>query len=315
MRVAVGYSLYPPNCETFFYGEVEDYIVTIKPKIDYSNCTSENNNSKYEWIESFSMGPYTNDSGDNGGYALFDNNPPWSFNLNGEAYEVKYNIGLLWNFTETVNIWIDLDQSGYFEDSELIYSHRSYMINPSQMINGGRISIPRGVNTKPGITRMRVALKFLDKAKGCENNIYGEVEDYTIRLVPATFDSYTQKSITAQNKSVNFDQKESDQTLSSIPPSRDEIVKDQNQDSFTLFPNPANDIVSFNFTLNSKSSSEGGVIIYNILGKEVQRLEKVFTKGVNNFNVSVKNFSTGIYSVKLYQNKSSKIFRKRLIIE
>lgn len=305
IRVALGYNSYPANCESFFYGEVEDYIVTIKPKVDYSNCQSENHDSSLEWIDSFSMGSYTNNSGNNNGYTFFENEPIWYFNL-GEYYDLSYTIGLGANYMEDISVWIDVDQSGYFEDRELIYNHNSYMSSPSETISGERIQIPREDIAKTGKTRMRVALRWNNRAPSCGNYSYGEVEDYNIWLNP--FEPFG-GNFTTNNTN------EENQNLSSTTILNEEVAESSNVDIFTLHPNPASDILLLNFVLTSQSLSEGSFIIYNILGQEVKRLDETFTKGSNQFSINIKDLSAGMYTVLLNQSQTTKTHRKRLIIK
>ena len=70
MRVQMKYNGSGSVCETFDYGEVEDYTVNIigasLPPVSY--CDSKGSNSNYEWIESVKVGSITKTSGNDGGY-------------------------------------------------------------------------------------------------------------------------------------------------------------------------------------------------------------------------------------------------------
>ena len=132
---------------------------------------------------------------------------------------------------------------------------------------------------------MRIALNYYNESSGCEDRLLGEVEDYTIILVPNPLHQRSNDVATAQKTTINNIQKKSNQGLRSTPPKRKKIIENSIVDIFTLHPNPANDIVLFNFTLNSESSSEGSIVVYDILGRVVKRLEKTFTKGINKLNV------------------------------
>ncbi|WP_329905531.1 C10 family peptidase [Porphyromonas pogonae] len=68
--------------------------------------------------------------------------------------------------------WIDLDNNGIFESSEMILNQ-----NTSNVINGN-LNLPKGL--KPGSYRVRVTMKYDAQPAPCETFNHGEVEDYTL---------------------------------------------------------------------------------------------------------------------------------------
>lgn len=82
---------------------------------------------------------------------------------------------------DQVKVWIDYDQSGTFEASELAFS-----TDPQAGPYTGNITIP--LDATPGNTRLRIRLYDGIFGSGndtpCGNDDYGQVEDYTINIQP-----------------------------------------------------------------------------------------------------------------------------------
>jgi len=145
---------------------------------DLDYCSSNGQSVVDEWIQSVSFDAFTNDSGSNGGYADFTDNPylmtigvPQNFTLtpgfSGTA------------FTERWRIWIDYNQNGTFEAGELVYDSNT----ASTTAVSGSFTIPGTALT--GSTRMRISMKYIGGFGGtaqtaCESFQYGEVEDYCV---------------------------------------------------------------------------------------------------------------------------------------
>lgn len=136
--------------------------------------------SQNEWIESFEIDNYLFETGDNDGYLLQDShiilNP-------GEDYPFTLVPGYeAQNLPEYTRIWLDVNQDGIFDTSELLYNQGS----ASTAIVNGTITIPTSATT--GSTRMRVQMSFQGNPSAplpsqCGNFVSGEVEDYCINIV------------------------------------------------------------------------------------------------------------------------------------
>lgn len=88
------------------------------------------------------------------------------------------------SYTEYFRVWIDYNINGIFEDAEIAYQG---ILNapPNGTLSGtlnGNIIVPATAST--GTTRMRVSMKRNAYATACEIFPNGEVEDYTVNLVP-----------------------------------------------------------------------------------------------------------------------------------
>lgn len=157
--------------------------------LDLAYCTPEGFNTVDEWIDSVQVHTLSNASGDNGGYGDFTGLLPALPLQVGSSYPIFLAPGFSGiPFAEFFRIWIDLDQSGTFEESELVFSSSL----PSELPVEDSISIPADALLGP--TRMRIGMKFdaLGPDEVCSpfGFDFGEMEDYCIELIdPRTCDS------------------------------------------------------------------------------------------------------------------------------
>lgn len=315
IRIRVSFEYFNPtesNCDNFDYGEVEDYIVTLVGDVDYSECDKNLDvRSDFEWIESFSLGPYSNNSGNNGGYALFDETT-WTF-YQDEAYDLDYSISLDSDYYESVAIWIDYNKDGTFEDFEKIYSHGDNYTAPLETLTSSLIipSNVNGVQLESGFTRMRIALKYYDEPRGCnEHFLWGELEDYKVLILPPDDSgggNASRSAPTTETKKVKNFKKEEDVAAED----KDDF------DFFTLHPNPTDSKVYVRYTLKDTESSRAKITIYNTIGNVVYESNAAltFTKGKNEVELDVGNLSSGAYIIHLLHNHSTKILTNRLLVE
>lgn len=140
-----------------------------------SYCTSQGNNSSYEWIASVNLGSFTNNSGA-AGYSDFTSQ---TVNVDeGQTYSLSLTPGFSGTvYNEYWKIWIDYNADGDFSDAgELAFDAGAL----SSSTVSGSISIPAGLSGTT--TRMRVSMKWNASQTECESFSYGEVEDYTIAI-------------------------------------------------------------------------------------------------------------------------------------
>lgn len=138
-------------------------------------CPAIGVSSAFEWIQGLQLGPLTNISGDNGGYADF-----------GDSFSATYTAGSTYSFTgvvgfpqgpfsETWVAWMDFNQDGDFDDA----GEELFSIFGQTQVNGS-FSIP--TNAINGSIKLRVAMGF-SVADICENLSEGEIEDYCVDIV------------------------------------------------------------------------------------------------------------------------------------
>ncbi|MCB0569184.1 MAG: S8 family serine peptidase [Phaeodactylibacter sp.] len=141
-------------------------------------CFSEGTNATYNWIESIELGNIQNTSGNNGGYASFAGTPSLQPELvAGESLDLVLAPGFYSNaFLVNWAVWIDLNEDGDYADA-------GEQVLPVQSGNGtvyATLSIPPDVS--PGLKPLRISMAFGIVPEPCEGFVYGEVEDYAIRI-------------------------------------------------------------------------------------------------------------------------------------
>lgn len=232
MRVSMKYNGIPTSCETFSYGEVEDYTVIIggssTPPVEY--CASKGNNVSDEWIQRVQLGSINNNSGKNNGYGNFVSQ---STNLT-KGVSNSIIITPAWSgstYNEGYAVWIDYNQNGSFNDSgELVYSRSA--TNASSVT--GSFTVP--ASAQNGSTRMRVSMKYNGIPTSCETFSYGEVEDYTV-VISANGGNSTQSM---------------DDAFASM-------------ESVSIYPNPVKDILN----INAVGKTVQSLKVYDLSGKIV----------------------------------------------
>lgn len=136
------------------------------------SCNQRGKSTKFEWIESVSLGNYTNESGDDGGYGDY------------RAEQIAVDPGALAirlvpyfkgnPYNEYWRIWIDWNEDGDFLDAgEQVFQ------GISNAPIDAEINIPEGLT---GTRVLRVAAKYASYPTACVDFSYGEVEDYTLEF-------------------------------------------------------------------------------------------------------------------------------------
>lgn len=98
----------------------------------------------------------------------------------GATYTISLTTGSDADYPAYYAVWIDYNNNGTFEATERVFS----IATTADVVATGSFTLPSDVN--PITTRMRVSLSNSPGIPApCENINIGEVEDYTINLVPA----------------------------------------------------------------------------------------------------------------------------------
>jgi len=157
-------------------------VSVTTPAASVTYCTSKGSNYSYEWIDLVQLNTINNVTTANAGYGDFTS---LSTSLTtGTSYSVSFSAGFKSSsYTEYWYIWIDYDQDGSFESTELI--------NSTSSTSSGTLSKTFTVPTTAtkGSTRMRVTMKYNSAPTACETFSYGEVEDYTVNIVAGVADT------------------------------------------------------------------------------------------------------------------------------
>jgi hypothetical protein len=186
-----------------------------------------------EWIESFTLNGVTTTSGDNNGYA--DANATNSISLDlGESYSFNLIPGFgAQTLPEYTRIWLDANQNGTFETSELIFNQGGTSFGAT----AGNIIIP--ATAELGSTRLRVQMAYQGTGQTtlptvCGNFTWGEVEDYCVTIT------------------------ESNVGIAQISP-----------EDLKVYPNPTQGLVYFNW---KKKQGKAILSITDLIGKEIHEL-------------------------------------------
>jgi GEVED domain/HYR domain/CARDB/Domain of unknown function DUF11 len=159
-------------------GNVLSYSVgTPNPTNTY--CVSKGNAPWQEWIANVQFGTINNAS-QKEGYGNFTSQTTTV--TKGQSYPLSITQGFSWapdptNTTQQGKVWIDYNQNGTFEDTELAASFTRTTVTAN-------ITIPTTALT--GATRMRVSLKTIGAPTACEVFEKGEVEDYSVNITGGT---------------------------------------------------------------------------------------------------------------------------------
>ena len=246
------------------------YSSPYESEEDY--CKAGGTNTRYEWIEKVTINRQSHQSGNNDGYGDFQTKV---FKLNkGSSNYVKLNPGFAGHwYREFWTIWIDYNDDGYFEQSEVALQNNSYGTSY------GKIWVPQGA--APGKHRMRIAMKYGSYPQACGNFNYGEVEDYTVDVLEGAY--YRQ----------------------------DESVELQTNLKFEIYPNPSIDHT--NILVESEKSYQGEISIYDQMGQQLRKQVNQIDEGINQIEINTSLFNNGYYLVKLQDEKGKFITRKLLV--
>lgn len=162
-------------------------ILTLPNNPSY--CISQSSNVNDEFISQVQLNTIDNASG-----AQFYSDFTSISTVLRKGTQYTITITPTWTGTvydEGYAVWIDYNHDGDFEDSgELVFSQA-----PTQNVTvSGNFIVPSGATETD--TRMRVSLKYNGIPTSCETLDYGEVEDYTVRLVGTNDLIYTNSAWT-----------------------------------------------------------------------------------------------------------------------
>lgn len=209
-----------------------------------------------EWIETFTMGSYTNNSGNDGGYGDFLITGSIAVQT-GNTYNVTITPG--WGgslYDEYSRVWVDVNQNGVFDTEELLFDQGT----ASQTNATGTITIPAGATL--GNTRLRVQLAYQGSGQTALPNVcgdftWGEVEDYCLEITSGSGGSSGLDALTDGKVSV--------------------------------YPNPTNGEVNFVIT----SPSVESIAIVDLLGKVIET--KSVNAELTQFNLNNYSAGTYFY--------------------
>src|SRR5690554_4700169 len=161
----------------------------------------------------------------------------------GESYNFSVTLSEYYD-TDEVLVWIDFNQDGDFNDpGEAVLT-----LEMTSTSGGGNITIP--MNATLGATRMRIRLHYADYQENytpCGNSGYGQVEDYTVIIMPSC-NLTTPTGATAQTL-------ESGDTLADLDVTGDDLVWYADAALTTVLPNSTVAVDGTTYYVVSESGS------------------------------------------------------------
>jgi len=141
-------------------------------------CEACYSNQTDSWITKVSFHTLENTTGQNGSCSYGDYTALSATVSLESTYTLRVSFFSSGEWTEHVRAWIDWDQDYVFEPQESYYFGSGIDATLSR-----QVTIPAGAAL--GCTRMRVVDNFdVDANEACPNLFYGEIEDYTVCVVP-----------------------------------------------------------------------------------------------------------------------------------
>ncbi len=206
--------------------------------------------------------------------------------VRGDSYILSIRAKTLSNLRTQTIVWIDWNQDCVFNEENESY-HLGSVVNVDEgLTDRSPLSISIPTNASLGRTVMRVITKHYSDPSSCENDFFGEVEDYSIVVQEASTASKT--------------------TLLS----KNNDVEDFSFEGFDLYPNPTQGM----FTVRFKTVSKERVFVkvMDLSGRTV--FAKKYKNVSSDFSerVVLDNVSSGIYLLQI-ENGGKQTTRKLLI--
>ncbi|MEM6318023.1 MAG: GEVED domain-containing protein [Bacteroidota bacterium] len=303
----VSYRLEYDNCNNV---DVCDFDVTVQ-KCPLRYCNSYALDANCFWIERVALANLDHTSGNDGGYKDFTQ---FTVDLTPGKTETMlmkpaFNQGHLYDLHWTV--FIDYNQDGDFEDTgEHVLSkfERRIFHRLGDKPVFEDFTVP--LDATPGLTRMRVAMKFTDKVDPCERVIFGEIQDYTVNILPVS-SSFTTSTESAKigipqgtilSEEVFFE-KYDNQLSNTVFDGKFHIFPNPTRSNLTIKFSPNDDIDNSDLTNFEPTQLQ----IFSMDGR-LMHSEVISTE--HHLNIEVQSWTQGLYFLKIMSNDGQQFVRK-----
>jgi len=261
--------------DVFYASDCQD-----EPIVNY--CPNEGGNTHYEWIKKVRIGNFSNYSGNDNGYG--DYTQMSTDMMMGMPTYIKLTPGYSgYKYYQRWVIWIDYNQDGNFTNEECVYARYG-------RTKSAYLTIPHSATAGP--TRMRIAMSGTNNPDACGSFQYGEVEDYTINILPFN-----------GNPRIQYDTK-----------NEDEFLLKENHDGLTVFPNPAARGTTVSVFYESKKDKTFPLQVFNSIGQLVYQKETSIRKGENTIEIPLTNMTAGAYTI-LYHNGHRMVGERFIVVD
>ena len=157
------------------YGSDNETKTNYINAVSCSLCASTSNNATEEWISNVTFNTINNTSAGSVGYQDFTSlSTPVNI---GSTYPLSVTCSQTGSWTEHYWAFMDWNNDCDFTDAGESFDS-GQATGPSTLTLN--ILIPSGAT--PGVTRMRISLKYNADPTSCETFSYGQVEDYTLMV-------------------------------------------------------------------------------------------------------------------------------------
>ena len=241
--------------------------------IDETYCEADSYWTGNGHISTVSINGYTNNSGDNDGYAQFTNSSDTELVI-GEDFDFSTNLSTTSSVNEyNLKVYLYINHDGEFTDEGLLIDEKN-LVGTFQTL----AKIP--VTAESGLSRLRVILQVYNDIPGpCGSNDFldGEVEDYCVTLV---------NELTSTDESDNY-----------------------SEHSMQIFPNPFNNYFKIKYDHLAECQQ---LNIENIQGKTIFT-QDLSNNRVNEMTIKDLDLSKGLYIVRLIDKSGQKSASKKLV--
>jgi hypothetical protein len=230
---------------------------TTPPPTTVTYCASKGTSVAYEYIDYVQLGSINRTSGADAGY--YNGTALSTSVAAGSTQTISFSAGFVGTaYSEYVKVYADWNQNGVFTDAgELVVNAAA---STAATTRTGSFTVP--ATAKSGNTRLRVVLSDNSATTSCGSYSYGETEDYTITVTGGA-----RVASTARQGSPN-------------------ALADQ----YTVYPNPATDVLSIARPLNADQEQGFSVRVYDLRGAEIKGL-RLSEDG----QLNVSELRSGIY--------------------
>jgi hypothetical protein len=231
---------------------------TTTPPTTITYCTSKGSSVAYEYLDLVQLGSISRSSGADAGY--YNGTALSTTVAAGSSQTISFSAGFTGSaYTEYVKVYIDYNQNGVFTDAgETVVSAAG---STSAATRTATFTVP--ATAKTGATRLRVVISDNSGTTSCGSYSYGETEDYTLNI---TGGAARTDGSTARTSNLNGA-----------------------ADQYTLYPNPATDVLSIARPLSADPEQPFTVRVFDLRGSEVKGLS--FIDG----QLNVSGLRSGIY--------------------
>ena len=246
---------------------------TPTPTVSY--CTSQGTSQAYEYIKLVQLGSINRTSGADGGY--YNGTATSTSVAAGSSQTITYQTGFVGTgYAEYFRIYADWNQNGTFDAGETLVSSTNTAVVTTT--RSATFTVP--TTAKSGPTRLRIVMSDNSATNNCGTYSYGETEDYTISV---TGGARVAGGTTARTSNGGL------------------------ADQYTLYPNPATDVLRIARPTNADSEQPFSVRVYDLRGAEVRGLS--FADG----QLNVSSLRAGIYMLTV--NDGSTTSHQRFVKE